>query len=122
MGGSSRSDDFNKKYTAEESSDYFTSYLEKWRVKRKLENFYLAGHSFGGYIAGLYTAKFPNRVQKLLLVSPIGIRVPPEGETWEQRFEKRAADGNGPPGFVKPMMNFFWSHHFSPFGPGRFMG
>jgi hypothetical protein len=61
-------------------------------------------------------------VKKLLLVSPIGVRVPPEGETWQQRYELRTKDGGGPPGFVKPMMNFFWNHHFSPFGPGRFMG
>jgi len=108
MGGSSRSTDFNKKATAEELSDYFTSYLEKWRIRRNLKSFYLAGHSFGGYIAGLYTSKYPERVKKLLLVSPIGIRQTPVGETWQKRFEARkenaGGDGGGPPGYVKPMM------------------
>lgn len=121
MGGSSRAEDFNPKATPEETVEYFTSYLEKWRDKMNIDKFYLAGHSFGGYIAGLYTAKYPQNVIKLHLVSPIGCRVTPEGETWQQRFEERP-DGSGPPGYVKPMMGFFWKKKFSPFGPGRFMG
>mgnify|MGYP002632868238 FL=1 len=87
-----------------------------------MESFYLAGHSFGGYIAGLYCCAYPARVKKLLLCSPIGIRNPPLGETWESRFEGNKESGRGPPGYVKPLMGWFWKQKFSPFGPGRFMG
>jgi pimeloyl-ACP methyl ester carboxylesterase len=45
-------------------------------------SFYLAGHSFGGYIAGNYAVKYPQYIKKLLLISPIGIRVPPDDENW----------------------------------------
>ena len=47
-----------------------------------MTGFVLAGHSFGGYLAGNYAVKFPQHVKKLLLISPIGIRVPPPGESW----------------------------------------
>ena len=59
MGASSRSSDFNKKDEAEEMIEYFTRYIDKWRQRLGLKSFYLAGHSFGGYIAGCYTVKFP---------------------------------------------------------------
>jgi pimeloyl-ACP methyl ester carboxylesterase len=49
------------------------SYVEKWRARVKLTNFYLIGHSFGGYIAGNYALKHHAHIKKLLLLSPVGI-------------------------------------------------
>ena len=37
-------------------------------------NFYLAAHSFGGYILGNYSVKYPEHVKQLLLISQIGIK------------------------------------------------
>ena len=34
------------------------------------EKFYLSGHSYGGYMAALYTCMRPERVEKLFLASP----------------------------------------------------
>lgn len=31
------------------------------------------GHSFGGYIAGNYSLRYPNHVKKLIMMSPIGV-------------------------------------------------
>jgi pimeloyl-ACP methyl ester carboxylesterase len=42
-------------------------------------NFILAGHSFGGYIGGLYALKYPENVKKLLMLSPIGMNKIPDG-------------------------------------------
>jgi len=41
-----------------------------------LKNFYLAGHNFGGFIAGHWALKCHQeaKIKKLLLISPIGIR------------------------------------------------
>ena len=52
----------------------------------KITNFNLLGHSFGGYIAGNYSVRYPQHVKKLLLMSPIGIRQEPENENWEERL------------------------------------
>ena len=54
-----------------------------------LTDFVLVGHSFGGYIAGMYTEKYPKHVKKLVLLSPIGLRVPEQGEIskWKERFD-----------------------------------
>ena len=38
-----------------------------------IKNFYLAGHSFGGYISALYALKYPSNIKKLLLLSPAGV-------------------------------------------------
>ena len=33
----------------------------------------LAGHSFGGYIAGCYAQKYSSRVVFLYMISPVGV-------------------------------------------------
>jgi len=40
-----------------------------------MEGFYLMGHSFGGYVAGHYTHKYPENVKKVILMSPLGTKV-----------------------------------------------
>jgi pimeloyl-ACP methyl ester carboxylesterase len=56
MGGSSRPD-FNLE-TPQECVDFFLNSIEEWREKMNLYKFYLVGHSFGGYISGLYAVKY----------------------------------------------------------------
>ena len=89
MGCSDHPEDFvPKDSTPQECINYFTSYIEKWRLafgshdlskkivpfdpKKGLTNFILSGHSFGGYIAGNYALQYPKHIKKLILISPIG--------------------------------------------------
>lgn len=60
FGGSSRPIDYDyNNFTAEESINYFVNYMEKWRIAMgDLRDFYLVGHSLGGYICGNYAAKY----------------------------------------------------------------
>jgi len=39
-----------------------------------LKDFYLAGHSFGGYMMGNYATQYPYHIKKLLLISPVGLK------------------------------------------------
>ena len=86
-----------------------------------MEKFVLAGHSFGGYIAGNYAVKYHKYVTKLLMLSPIGVRVQEKEETWESRFKKRGTK-NGPPAWFRPLMGKAWENRVSPFAIGRIIG
>ena len=50
---------FNK--DPEECEKEYISLLEKWSEKLNLESFNICGHSFGGYIASLYSLEHPQR-------------------------------------------------------------
>ena len=80
MGGSSRPKDFKEhKFSVAESIQYFNDYFEKWRIEMgNLTNFYLAAHSYGGYIMGNYACAYHKHIKKLLLLSPIGIKERPK--------------------------------------------
>src|SRR5947207_13174257 len=56
-----------------EAEAFFVDSLEEWRKARKLEKFTLLGHSLGGYLAVCYALKYPGRLDKLILASPVGI-------------------------------------------------
>ena len=91
MGGSSRPNDFlQSEFSPDETTNYFINYFEKWRKAMRLTDFVLVGHSFGGYIAGLYTEKYSQHIKKLVLLSPIGLRIPEKGEVknWGDRFDQ----------------------------------
>lgn len=53
MGASSRCE-FSVE-NSDEADKYFLDFLEQWRIAMdNLTNFFLLGHSFGGYLAGMY--------------------------------------------------------------------
>ncbi|ODV98385.1 hypothetical protein PACTADRAFT_48160 [Pachysolen tannophilus NRRL Y-2460] len=112
--------------------------IESWRKANNLEDFTLMGHSFGGYISLAYTLKYPERVKKLILVSPGGVERNPYAITnpiFEKNSPETVAIMNGTQSEVRfkpsttpedyeflgrlPLMpiwfRFFWSNHISVF-------
>ena len=55
------------------SEEFFVDSLEYWRAANKIDKMVLAGHSMGGYLSVAYCEKYPQRVDRLLLLSPAGI-------------------------------------------------
>lgn len=54
------------------TKDGAVNLFEKIVNEMKLEKFYLAGNSLGGYIAWNYTLKNPEKVEKLILIDSVG--------------------------------------------------
>lgn len=54
--------------------------LEAWRRAMELEEMDLVGHSMGGYLATQYALTYPERVRRLVLLSPVGWAAQPSGE------------------------------------------
>ena len=98
-----------------EAEDWFVDSLEEWRKERRLERFTLLGHSLGGYMAACYCLKYPGRVNKLFLVSPVGIPEDPyavnsdlpepmdssiEAEMTQDQSESTSSSGQGKNNFM----------------------
>ena len=66
---------FGKSYKdAEEfTATYFASIVKKFAEKMKIEKFTLVGHSMGGQTAIKFAAKYPEKLDKLILIAPAGI-------------------------------------------------
>lgn len=87
----------------------------------------MAAHSFGGYLSGHYSLKYPQYVKKLLLISPIGINLRDPNENDYERFvrkshEVKAAGGSGPNFTAQLWVKAQWSNKSSPFTICRILG
>lgn len=125
-----------------ESENYFIDAIEDWRRIRKIEKFTLMGHSMGGYLAAAYAFKYPERVEKLILVSPVGVEKSDETRTDseasllegakelaanpmpdERLFPTITHDGDMKvhAGAIRTdrqvhwLLKYLWTHHYSPF-------
>lgn len=63
----------DRKASITEAENWFIDALEEWRAQKKIDRFTLLGHSLGGYMAVAYALKYPGRLNKLVLASPVGI-------------------------------------------------
>jgi cardiolipin-specific phospholipase len=59
--------------TVESSEDFFVESLESWREAQGIPKMVLLGHSLGGYLSVAYSERYPERVEKLILLSPVGV-------------------------------------------------
>jgi pimeloyl-ACP methyl ester carboxylesterase len=61
---------------APQNVDQLVDHYEAFFEQLDLDNFVLVGHSLGGWIAASYAAAHPERVKRLVVVSPYGLDVP----------------------------------------------
>ena len=92
--------------TGEEADAYLMASIEKWRINMgDLTNFFIAAHSYGGYLFGSYAAIYPQHVRKLLLLSPLGTKEKPANFTMNKiRFRV----GRGPPKLFLAIAKKLW--------------
>jgi len=72
--------------SVEAAESFFVDSLEEWRKKNGIDKMILGGHSMGGYIAVAYCEKYPQHVERLILLSPVGV---PHKEKEEEARIKR---------------------------------
>ncbi|KAJ3372994.1 hypothetical protein HDU91_001676 [Kappamyces sp. JEL0680] len=112
MGNSSRPAFPKKHYRmtdqdiVDEAEDFFVESLEEWRSKMKLNTMVLVGHSLGGYLSTAYALKYPERVEKLILVSPVGVNEHPVEEELPPPDHKN--------GYAWNFLSSLWSWGVSP--------
>ena len=75
--GSSSRPKWNAK-NGTEADEYYMRIIENWRKEMDLTDFILVAHSYGGYLMGTYASLYPQHIRKLVLLSPVGLRVKPE--------------------------------------------
>lgn len=132
-----------------ETEAFFIDSLEEWRKEKKIERFTLMGHSLGGYMAVCYALKYPGRLNKLILASPVGIpedpyavnaELPEPGDsTMQEEFaqdQSESASGQGNPRPKadnaenkepkrRPLpkwLTYLWDANVSPFSLVRWSG
>lgn len=66
-------DSKHHKFVIQRMEDYFIDRIEQWRIDNKLPAINVVGHSFGGYLSFKYAVKYPNSINSLTLVSPLGM-------------------------------------------------
>lgn len=57
------------------AENFFLDSFEAWRRTMQIERLVLVGHSLGAYLSLAYTLKYPERVDRLVLVSPAAIGI-----------------------------------------------
>ncbi|KAH7301194.1 hypothetical protein KP509_23G015800 [Ceratopteris richardii] len=103
--GASSRPDFTCKST-EETEAWFIDSFEAWRKAKRLENFVLLGHSFGGYVAARYALKHPEHVQHLILVGSAGFTS--ETDEVHERITRLRSTWKG------AILNHLWESNFTP--------
>lgn len=115
MGRSSRPDTCFS--TREQAEVFFSNSLEEFRIAVGLESFFLAGHSFGGYVSGAYIIRYPTRVRAVCFISPAGMSAEPDklprqdgmNDSWIVKLAKNT-------------VNFLWKVNITPTDFVRYAG
>jgi len=76
--------------SVKKAEEFFLLPFEEWRKQMKIEKMILIGHSMGGYLSTVYGLAHPDRIIRLILLSPVG--VPESPPDFEERFAARAKE------------------------------
>lgn len=95
------------------AEQFFVESLEAWRAHHNIPKMTLAGHSMGGYMSVAYAEQYPQHVEKLILLSPVGVP-----QKVEQEDEQRM---NSLPMYVRAMIHTVRAMFNRGITPGYFL-
>ncbi|KAL7746396.1 hypothetical protein RI367_008239 [Sorochytrium milnesiophthora] len=102
---------------------YLVDSLEAWRQKVGIDKMILTAHSAGGFLSAAYALRYPENVEKLILVSPAGLKgasspaLAPAAEA--EQVQTPAAESSEP---VPLWARMLWSTNTTPFALLRAAG
>jgi len=76
-----------------EAESFFVDSLEEWRERVGLEKMTLIGHSLGAYFSAVYALRYPERVHRLILLSPAGVPHDPNNTVPSREMLDRQVTG-----------------------------
>lgn len=65
--------DSKKSWQTHATEQVYVESLEAWRKAHNIDKMTLGGHSMGGYLSVAYCEKYPQHVERLILISPAGV-------------------------------------------------
>jgi cardiolipin-specific phospholipase len=80
-----------------EAESFFVESLEEWRERAGVEKMTLIGHSLGAYFSAVYALRYPERVHKLVLLSPAGVPRDPNNTVVSREVLDRQVTGEDGP-------------------------
>lgn len=86
-----------------ETEDFFVESFEEWREKMNLEKMTLVGHSLGGYLSAVYALRYPQRVERLILLSPAGVPASRDTSVLGEELDQTRSLPDGIPGELEPL-------------------
>lgn len=100
--------------TATDCINFFVCSIEAWMQATgyKSEKYFLLGHSLGGYLSTCFALRYPENLEKLILMSPVGVPPKPDGfsvETLAQRQTSKTA------AFAFRRMGQLWDYNIGVF-------
>jgi cardiolipin-specific phospholipase len=104
--------------TLSECEEFFVLCLEHFRKLKNLDNFTVAGHSFGGYIVSCYAIKYPSYVNRIILLSPIGIPDPPANFNYINSLNQKDWKFR----WIMKFISFLWVKNITPVSLLRKLG
>ena len=106
-----------------EAEAWFVDSLEEWRQINRIDKMTLLGHSFGGYMAVVYALKYPGHLNKLILVSPVGIVEDANQSETTTGHSLSTDDNNHDRRLTRPIprgLTYMWNANITPFSLVRF--
>jgi cardiolipin-specific phospholipase len=101
---STKKEHANDKHQTHATEQVFVESLEAWRKAHNIPKMTLAAHSMGGYMSVAYCEKYPQHVERLILISPAG--VPDDSNhNVEKRFADAPLTTRALVGFVSSLFN-----------------
>ena len=64
---------YGREANLNDTEAYFCDAIEQWRVNMNITKMVLSGHSMGGYLTAAYCERYPESVERLVLISPVGV-------------------------------------------------